>query len=118
MAAPHARISYHPELAPGRAGQGRTGRAKNISRINLRIGRLSGYVPEAVELNFQMASAGTKAQGALLAIEWVPLACTCKTVRQQLRGARRRFSCPSCRAADFTITGGREMFIESMEVDA
>ena len=92
--------------------------AKNISRINLRIGRLSGYVPEAVELNFQMASAGTKAQGALLAIEWVPLACTCKRCGNSYGAHGEDFSCPSCRAADFTITGGREMFIESMEVDA
>jgi hydrogenase nickel incorporation protein HypA/HybF len=39
--------------------QARKAGAKKIAGINLRIGRLTGYVPEAVEMNFNLLAAGT-----------------------------------------------------------
>jgi len=91
--------------------------ATRIGSIKLRIGRLSGYVPEAVELNFRMLAPGTMAEGAALEIQWVPLRCRCKICGREHDATPDDCSCPSCHAADFIITGGREMFIESIEVE-
>jgi hydrogenase nickel incorporation protein HypA/HybF len=89
-----------------------------IRSIRLKVGELTGYVPEAVEMNFGMLAAGTVAEGAVLLIEAVPLQCTCKKCGNGYPGKPDDFTCPACGAADITVTGGREMFIESMEVES
>ena len=90
---------------------------KRIRSIRLRVGELTGYVPEAVELNFNMLAVNTIAEGAVLQIEPVTLQCTCKNCGHIYHGKPDDFTCPACGAADITVTGGREMFIESMEVE-
>jgi hydrogenase nickel incorporation protein HypA/HybF len=102
------------EIALDKAGQAK---ATRIGSIRLRIGRLSGYVPEAVEQNFRMLTPGTLAEGAALELEWMPLRCRCRQCGREHDATPEDCSCPGCGAADFTITGGREMFIESMEVE-
>jgi hydrogenase nickel incorporation protein HypA/HybF len=95
------------------AGSGVT----RIRSIRLKVGELTGYVPEAVELNFGMLAAGTVAEGAALLIEPVPLQCACRKCGHAYPAKPDDFTCPACGAADITVTGGREMFIESMEVE-
>jgi len=91
--------------------------ARSIRQINLRIGKLSGYLPEAVEMNFRMLSPGTKAEGARLSLEWLPVTCECRECGRQYQAQGQDLRCPGCRAAQFRITGGREMYIESLEVE-
>jgi hydrogenase nickel incorporation protein HypA/HybF len=95
------------------AGSGVT----RIRSIRLKVGELTGYVPEAVEMNFGMLAAGTVAEGAVLQIDPVPLQCSCKKCGHAYTGKPDDFTCPVCGAADIAVTGGREMFIESMEVE-
>jgi hydrogenase nickel incorporation protein HypA/HybF len=91
--------------------------AASIKAIDLRVGRLSGYVPEAVQANFEILSPGTKAEGARLRMEWVPVACRCRDCGREYRAEIDDLRCPDCRTPHFQITGGREMYIESMEVE-
>jgi hydrogenase nickel incorporation protein HypA/HybF len=91
--------------------------AKNIRCINLRIGRLTGYVPEAVEMNFGMLSPGTLAEGAKLLIQWVPVRISCKDCGKGSELGEFEMCCPNCGSTNVSITGGREMFIESMEIE-
>jgi hydrogenase nickel incorporation protein HypA/HybF len=91
--------------------------AKSIRRINLRIGRLTGYVPEAVEMNFGLISPGTLAEGAQLRIEWVPVIIWCKDCGKDNELGEFEMCCPVCGSTRVSITGGREMFIESMEIE-
>lgn len=92
--------------------------AGRIVSIRLRVGELTGYVPEAVEENFRALSAGTAAEGAVLLIEPVPLRCSCKQCGREYPARPDDFTCPGCRGSDIAIIGGREMFIESMEATA
>jgi len=91
--------------------------ATRIKAIDLRIGRLSGYVPEAVEANFEILSPGTLAEGARLRIEWMPVACRCRDCGREYHAEIEDLRCPDCGTPHFQITGGREMYIESMEVE-
>lgn len=54
------------------AAHARSAGATRIHRICLRVGELSGVVPEALEFAFQALSAGGPAEGAVLEIERVP----------------------------------------------
>lgn len=68
--------------------------AARIQRINLRIGELSGYLPEAVETNFRMLSPGTRAEGARLSLEWLPVSCECRQCGRQYRAQGHDLQCP------------------------
>ncbi|MCU0607468.1 MAG: hydrogenase maturation nickel metallochaperone HypA [Candidatus Edwardsbacteria bacterium] len=98
--------------------QARAAGAGRIVSIRLKVGELTGYVPEAVETNFRALSAGTAAEGAALLIERAPLRCTCRACGREYPARPDDFTCPDCRGSAITITGGREMFIESMEVES
>jgi hydrogenase nickel incorporation protein HypA/HybF len=92
--------------------------ARRIARINLRIGRLTGYVPEAVEMNFRLISPDTPAEGAVLDIQWVPVTCRCRSCGSEFSSPELDLTCPECGMVSGRIAGGREMFIESMEVES
>lgn len=91
--------------------------AGRIRAIALKIGRLSGYVPEAVQANFEILSPGTLAEGAELRIEWMSISCRCRDCGREYQAEVEDLRCPVCRTLNFQITGGREMYIESMEVE-
>ena len=91
--------------------------ARRIVRINLRIGRLTGYVPEAVEMNFRLITPGTPAEGAALDIQWVPIKCRCRSCGAEFSSPQLDLTCPECGQVSGQVAGGREMFIESMEVE-
>ena len=92
--------------------------ARRIVRINLRIGRLTGYVPEAVEMNFRLITPGTPAEGADLDVQWVPVKCLCRSCGVEFSSPELDLTCPKCGQVSGQVAGGREMFIESMEVES
>jgi hydrogenase nickel incorporation protein HypA/HybF len=97
--------------------QAQRANVRRIRSIRLKIGELTGYVPAAVEMNFNALAAGTAAEGASLVIDSMPLRCTCKRCRCEYPARPDDFTCPGCGGSEIAITGGREMFIESMDVE-
>lgn len=91
--------------------------ANRVTKINLKIGRLTGYVPEAVEMNFNLLASGTIAEGAGLMIEWVPVKVFCRECQKESEQQGLGSGCAHCGSLNVQIAGGREMYIESMEVD-
>ncbi|MBI4726090.1 hydrogenase maturation nickel metallochaperone HypA [candidate division TA06 bacterium] len=91
--------------------------ATKVTRINLKIGRLTGYVPEAVEMNFNLLASGTMAEGAGLKIEWAPVKVHCRDCQKESERQDLGLGCAHCGSLNVRIAGGREMYIESMEVD-
>jgi hydrogenase nickel incorporation protein HypA/HybF len=91
--------------------------ALRIRKINLKIGRLTGYVPEAVEMNFEMMVPGTRAEGAVLDIQWVPIRCRCRDCGAEFRSDQLDLTCPECGQLSGQVIDGREMFIDSIEID-
>src|SRR5262245_12183363 len=61
--------------------RGQLAGASRVHMIRLRIGVLSGVVPEALEFAFEALVPGTPAEGAQLAIESVPARFWCATCR-------------------------------------
>jgi hydrogenase nickel incorporation protein HypA/HybF len=49
--------------------------AQRIHRLTMRIGPLSGVVPEALEFAFEVLTQGTIAEGAGFEVERVPIVC-------------------------------------------
>ena len=91
--------------------------AARVHEIRLRIGVLSGVVPDALRFAFEAITPGTAAEGALLTIEEVPARFWCAACRREFVSANFFAECPDCGAPSGELRAGREMELCSMEVD-
>lgn len=87
-----------------------------IHRLMMRIGPLSGVVPEALEFAFEVVARGTMAEGARLEIERVPILCHCAACAREFEAADMLCECPECHQPSSEIRRGREMHLMSVEV--
>ena len=90
---------------------------KKIDSVNLRIGRASGIMPEALIFAFNAIKPDSLARDALLHIEEVPVAGLCNDCSSSFIVQEEYIlNCPVCKGSSFQITSGRELDIIDMEV--
>lgn len=88
-----------------------------VTRLAVRIGLMSGVVPEALQFSFGLAAEGTACEGAVLEVEAVRVQVFCS----QCDAPRTLpdgfvLSCPACGAPAPQIIAGRELELVSLEV--
>ncbi|MBR0139634.1 MAG: hydrogenase maturation nickel metallochaperone HypA [Firmicutes bacterium] len=91
--------------------------AKRILEIRLKVGELSGVIPDCVCEYFSMISVGTIAEGAVIVSETIPASIECQDCGFKGRADRKLRGCPSCGSANIRITGGREYYVDSLKVE-
>ena len=91
--------------------------AQRLLRVRLRIGALSGVVPEALTFAFEALTPGTLAEGAELAIEHVPARFWCATCAREFESDDLFADCPGCQRPSGELRAGREMELASLEID-
>jgi hydrogenase nickel incorporation protein HypA/HybF len=90
--------------------------ASKVTKIALKIGRLSGIVPECVELQVSMLSRGTIAEGANLSFDQPPSSLHCRPCNIDYSPDDFNLLCPSCGKKEFDVVSGRECLVENIEV--
>ena len=100
------------KLAAG-AGGGR------VLAVTLRIGRLAAVQEETLRSSFELASVGTALEGARLDILDVPVRIWCPAcaAERELPGVQR-MACPECGQLSGDIRAGRELDLESIELES
>jgi hydrogenase nickel incorporation protein HypA/HybF len=97
--------------------QCRKGGYRRIESINLKIGRASGIMTDALLFAFDAMKADSPAKEAVLMIKEVAVSGNCRdcggafTVEEEYV-----LRCPLCGGGSFQIVGGRELDIIDMEV--
>jgi hydrogenase nickel incorporation protein HypA/HybF len=91
--------------------------AERVYQIRLRIGALSGVVPEALQFAFEALAPGTPAEGAKLAIENVPARFWCAACAREFQSDNLFAECPDCHQFSGDLRAGREMELTSMEIE-
>jgi hydrogenase nickel incorporation protein HypA/HybF len=90
---------------------------EKIDSINVRIGRASGIMPDALVFAFEAIKEGSRAGDAVLHIEEVPVTGHCAVCDRDFTSEEEFvFACPVCKGGSFKIISGREMDIIDMEV--
>ena len=92
-------------------------KASRILRIYLVVGELSGVLEEAVDFYFSFLSKDTIAAQASLFFMHTPAQVRCRNCNTVFSPERLDFHCPNCKEQQVEIIGGRELYIESMEVE-
>jgi hydrogenase nickel incorporation protein HypA/HybF len=96
------------ERAPGRA----------VRSVQLRVGVLSGVVPQALGFAWDVAASGTALAGARLDVEPVPVRTSCRACGVQADLPEPLpVRCPGCTGREVDVIGGRELEIATIEVD-
>jgi hydrogenase nickel incorporation protein HypA/HybF len=91
--------------------------ATRVYVVRLRIGALSGVVPEALQFAFEALASGTPAEGGQLAIERVPARFWCADCAREFQSDDLFAECPVCHKPSGELRAGREMELASLEVD-
>ena len=87
----------------------------DVFLVRLRVGKLSGVVPDALSFCFELATTGTPLEGAGLEIEVQPGKATCRTCSEDFSLDDAILLCP-CGSADVELVSGRELAVQSVEV--
>ncbi|MEM1109647.1 MAG: hydrogenase maturation nickel metallochaperone HypA [Planctomycetota bacterium] len=87
-----------------------------VSAVNVRVGAMSGVIPEALSFAWQPASQGTALEGTSLNIEPVPAAVHCPTCDREVELPGQRLVCPLCQQRTPQLVRGRELDILSLEI--
>jgi hydrogenase nickel incorporation protein HypA/HybF len=89
-----------------------------VCALHLRIGALSGVVPEALISSFEMASAETPLEGSRLVIEAVPVVVFCPTCRAERElSSVQAFCCAECGTPTPQVERGRELELVALEIE-
>ena len=91
--------------------------AEKILKINLVVGELAGVVRESVEFYFTFLSKDTVASQAIIHFNWVPAKFRCRNCGEIFVPERLSYTCPSCGDRQLDVIAGRELYIESLEVE-
>jgi len=91
--------------------------ARKVGAINLVIGELSGFVEESVRFYFDFLAKNTIAEGAALNFKPVSPRARCRSCDQPFELGELYWSCPQCGGSDIEITAGKELFIESIDIE-
>jgi hydrogenase nickel incorporation protein HypA/HybF len=91
--------------------------APRVLQVRLRIGELSGIVPQALEFAYDVAAQGTPLADAALVIERSPIVIHCPTCGPQQLPGTQDFRCPSCEQPCGNVIGGKELEILDVTLD-
>jgi hydrogenase nickel incorporation protein HypA/HybF len=91
--------------------------ATKIKSIRLIIGEWSGIEFDALSFCLKVAGKGTLAEDAVVEIDSPKLRCRCETCGNEFEPDEHRFACPECGSADTKVISGREIQIESIDLE-
>ena len=105
----HAVVSTVVEALPDPAAR--------VIEVRMRIGRLSGVVPQALHFAYEVATAGTPLAGSTLQIQEMPVVINCPTDGEQELPGIRDLSCPVCGLPCGDVVGGKELEVADVTFD-
>jgi hydrogenase nickel incorporation protein HypA/HybF len=92
--------------------------ARKVTILTLRVGDLSSIVEDALQFCYGFATEGTMLEKSKLVVHRVPVVIFCENCRlsRELPGIHS-FRCPACNTPSADLRQGRELEIESMEIE-
>ncbi|WP_018610609.1 hydrogenase maturation nickel metallochaperone HypA [Uliginosibacterium gangwonense] len=89
-----------------------------VKKVVLEIGQLANVEPEAMSFCFEAVTRGSIAEGAILEMLASPGLAWCMSCQRSVEIPSRNASCPECGGYTLQVTGGAEMRVKSIEVEA
>jgi hydrogenase nickel incorporation protein HypA/HybF len=89
-----------------------------VTQVTVRIGALSGVVPQALQFAYEVAADGTRLADAILVIERTPVVVFCSPCNTEVELAGTTdFTCPNCGHPSGDVRSGEELQVASITLD-
>jgi len=95
----------------------RAGQQGPVARLELSIGRLSGVNCQSVRFAFGLLAQGTPVENAEIVIQQPKAVCVCHACGARTEIDDLVIQCPRCSSDDIAIEGGRELLLQSIEIE-
>ncbi|NJN75506.1 MAG: hydrogenase maturation nickel metallochaperone HypA [Synechococcaceae cyanobacterium RL_1_2] len=83
----------------------------------MKVGEVSGVVPEALRFAFDVVTADTIAAGSTLEIQRIPIHCQCSDCGREFTPEDPAiYECPHCHSFRGQVLTGKEIELTSLEV--
>ena len=91
--------------------------ATSVLKVSLTVGVMTEAIADALEFSFDILKEGTLLEGAELEIHMVEPRSQCLECGDEYDHDRFHMSCPKCGSHLTKLIAGRELTIDSIEVD-
>jgi hydrogenase nickel incorporation protein HypA/HybF len=95
----------------------RSGAKGRVTRVTLVIGRLSGVNSDAMRFAFEMLAPGTLLEGAQMHVTEPEATCRCRACKARTDIRELVVECPACGSDDVSIEGGRDLLLQSIDLE-
>ena len=95
----------------------RSGHHGRVTGLEVSIGRLSGVNPDSFRFALEMLSPGTLLEAAEIRIAEPNAACRCRSCGAVAEVDELVACCPKCGSGDLLLEGGRELWLQSIELE-
>ncbi len=92
-------------------------KAKKVTSVKVKVGALSGVVPEFLKTAFDVYKKDTIADEAELKIEEVPLKVKCQQCGAEIIKDDFVFLCEKCASRELKTLAGTELLLEKIELE-
>ncbi|MCL2529638.1 MAG: hydrogenase maturation nickel metallochaperone HypA [Coriobacteriia bacterium] len=92
-------------------------KARKVVEIKLVIGEMSEVFEDAMSFAFETLTPNTMCEGARLTIIKVSPKSRCLACGHEFEHTRLKFACPECDSLATELLAGKELHIESMEIE-
>ena len=90
----------------------------HIKQVRLRVGALAAVVEESLQFCYGIATEGTPLEDSTLVVEVLPVIAHCTACAEDVEiKSLYSFRCPRCEAPVSELRQGRELEIESVEIE-
>ncbi len=88
-----------------------------VKAIGLKIGVLSGILPDSLQFGFDAIKTDTPLKRTKLEIEVIPISGSCESCSESFKVNDLIFECPNCKSSSIKMEQGQELDIAYLEVD-
>jgi hydrogenase nickel incorporation protein HypA/HybF len=89
-----------------------------VKEVRLRVGALASVVEDSLQFCYEIATGGTPLEGSKLVVSILPVMMHCDSCTEDVEIASlQSFRCPRCSESLTDMRQGRELEIESIEID-
>ena len=91
--------------------------ASKITKVVVKIGRLSGVEPHLLKVAFDTFKEKTICDSAEFVLNYQQVIIRCNCCDSQSELIALHYLCPKCQSSDIKVIGGEEMLLMSLEME-
>ena len=91
--------------------------AKKVTKLEIKIGVLSGVEPDLLQTAFDTFKEGTICENAEFIMKIQPVVINCFDCGFEGELDKDEYLCPQCKSSDIKIIDGEDMYLMSLELE-